>query len=326
MWSLAVNCVLAGAILSSGDQELKAFSASISRQVATISNGFSSTGVGALISPEGLFMAHQSGLPRGPMITGVIAGQSFLLSALAEDKETGMTLLQASPWRRTWGDPIRVGSRPSAKGDHVFVMTIEGLRRSTVSDDQRVGQVRPSLRYVPLAELRLEEKRADVTGAVAFSPSGDLVGILSGSVSGLPAPEAETAKGAGFALSDTRPQYGPGGLEVGFAYGPVLLERVVQGFLSKDRKVLHPSIGVFFRQSSQQGAVLEVVMPRSPAAQAGLIPGDVITSAGGKRIAGPIDLAAFLFDQRVGEVLSLSVKRGQATLEVSVKVGVQGTV
>lgn len=289
----------------------------LDRQLATMSGGFAPTGVAVLIDSKGLFLAHASALPRGA-ITGVVGGREVKMEVIADDRETGLVLLSAALAATGAEFPVRIATSPLAKGERLVVATTEGLKRSVVSDDLRAGQVRPSLRYVPLSEVKMEEGRVNLTGAVAFNLRGELVGVLSG-VSQVPQFVAGQKLGFG-KESDIRPDYGPGGLAVGYCYGPVLIDRVVQGFLSPDRKVRHPSIGVFFRSGTPAGALLETVMPDSPAAKAGLREGDLVVEADGLKVDGPVTLAVILFNQKVGETLALKVRRGiqETTLRVVV--------
>jgi serine protease Do len=69
-----------------------------------------------------------------------------------------------------------------------------------------------------------------------------------------------------------------------------------------------------------QGAVVARVTPGSPAAQAGLQPGDVIVREGARVVHNPFDWAAALLDLRVGAVTRLHVKRGLREFDVDVHI------
>ena len=72
----------------------------------------------------------------------------------------------------------------------------------------------------------------------------------------------------------------------------------------------------------QQTAVIVVdVQPGSPAAQAGLLIGDVVVSLGGVRITAPADVKAVLRPQRVGESVVASVLRGGEPRDLNVTIG-----
>jgi PDZ domain-containing protein len=74
------------------------------------------------------------------------------------------------------------------------------------------------------------------------------------------------------------------------------------------------------------GARIEFVDPESPAAGK-LLPGDVVTSAGGKPVRGPAGLRRAIRESGTARDVPLVVKRGDERVEVSVrpKLGPQGT-
>jgi S1-C subfamily serine protease len=69
--------------------------------------------------------------------------------------------------------------------------------------------------------------------------------------------------------------------------------------------------------------LVEEVLPGSPAAAAGVLVGDLIIEANGQPIKGPVDLAMQLFQQNVGDTITLKLKRAGDEKTVSVKVGSQ---
>jgi S1-C subfamily serine protease len=66
------------------------------------------------------------------------------------------------------------------------------------------------------------------------------------------------------------------------------------------------------------GVKLKTVLPKGPADKAGLKANDVITHVDGKPTKTPMELVAVLKQRRPGQVVKLTVKRGDKTLNVSV--------
>jgi len=122
-----------------------------------------------------------------------------------------------------------------------------------------------------------------------------------------------------------------GSVGIGFAI-PSDMIRTVVADLEKDGKVVRGYVGVEAQQitpgtalamhlKANSGALLAGVQPDSPAAQAGLQPGDVIQAVNGKQIAGPKELAMNVANTHPGEEAHLSVLRDGQAKDVSVKVG-----
>ncbi|MCG9894290.1 MAG: S1C family serine protease, partial [Fimbriimonadaceae bacterium] len=255
--------------------------AQIAPSLATIEG----SGVACLIDERGLFLAHASVLPRSPVFAARLKTGPAALRVISEDSETGLVLLEAIPPFRSPGPPFKLAPRGPIDGQKLILGTAAGPRVGLASAQARIGQLRPSLRYVPLQEVKMEQGPAPLVGSPAFDSQGRLVGMIGALTALPPGPE----------LMPTR-LVGPNDLAVGFAYGPSLLHRVVEGFRSPERIVKHPSIGVFFKFGGVPGATIEAVMPDSPAAKAGIQVGDVVVEADGARIASPVEFAATLFN------------------------------
>jgi serine protease Do len=71
---------------------------------------------------------------------------------------------------------------------------------------------------------------------------------------------------------------------------------------------------------ANQGALIATVQPDSPAAKAGLQPGDVIEQVDGKAVANPRDLAVDIAAVKPGEQVPLSIVRNGETQTVTVSV------
>lgn len=312
----------------------------VQRSVAVASQGGLPTGVGVLVDPSGTFLFQRSGLIGNQPWSIAIGNQMLSVTLVAEDDETGLALVRALQWSSAFGSPVRMAGSGPIKGDRILAVTPRGPRTAQVSEGLIVGQLKPSLRYVPLSEIKLEDLGGQIAGSAAFNGRGELIGMISAlqvensralgpGGSGINiGPVPQTAKAADESLKVLMMEaskFGPGVLTVGYAYGPDLLDRVFTGLSSPGGKVKHPSIGIFFKKAAEGGAALEVVMPDSPAADAGLKVGDIILSAAGAKVDGPVELAVILFNQKVGGTLTLKVKRGQTISEVHVIVGIQAS-
>jgi len=108
-----------------------------------------------------------------------------------------------------------------------------------------------------------------------------------------------------------------GSVGLGFAIPINRAKRVVEDLLAHGA-VRRPWIGVQLRLSESNnprdlltgGVVVRSVAPGSPAARAGLAPGDIIVQSRGRPMHNPYDWEAELLDLRVGETAPLLVRRG----------------
>ncbi len=266
-------------------------------------------GIAVLIGRPGLFLAYEGSLPPGEMLSGFVMGSPVRLRRAALDEVTQTALLEALDPLPRQASVIRIARAQEKAQAVVLSVGPNGPQLAEVARPEVAGLVQPQQRYLPFSEVRLEQaaSRTGPSGAFTFNSRGEVVGLISALVSPAEPPQAGS--------------FAPRGLSVAYALTPPVLQRVVDGFTSPAREVLHPSIGVFFRQAaSGPGVQVESVSSGSPAAEGGLRAGDVIVSANGHPIPGPVDFASFLFERGIGDVLSLEVQRGALRTTVKVKV------
>jgi putative serine protease PepD len=93
--------------------------------------------------------------------------------------------------------------------------------------------------------------------------------------------------------------------------------------LEAGKTVAHPYLGVGLQDASinRQGAQVESVASGSPAAAAGLHTGDLITAANASAVIGPSQLVADLDALKPGDKITLTVRRGSSTLELTPTLG-----
>ncbi len=123
--------------------------------------------------------------------------------------------------------------------------------------------------------------------------------------------------------------YTPSGGSIGLGFAiPINRARRIVDDLLEHGKVRRPWIGEKLltprgnnpRDVVTAGVVLQSVVPGSPAARAGLEAGDEIVAVRGKRVRNVFDWETERLDMRVGDAVSLTIKRGSRERAINVTV------
>ena len=137
--------------------------------------------------------------------------------------------------------------------------------------------------------------------AINFGNSGGPLLDLAGRVIGVNTAINSAGQGIGFAIPSN---YARRVFEQIAAHG-----RVVRGYLGA-------VTGDFIGDGQARGALVEAVLPATPAAAAGLQVGDVIVAFGGRPVAGERDLQFLVGDAAVGAAVTCRVRRGGRDLDL----------
>ncbi|EYR63218.1 hypothetical protein N866_02220 [Actinotalea ferrariae CF5-4] len=145
------------------------------------------------------------------------------------------------------------------------------------------------------------------SGGPLFDAQGRVIGINS-SIASLPNPAGGTS----------------GSIGLGFAIPSTLAERVAAELVA-DGTASHAFLGVALSDGTaevdgadRRGAVVEEVTTGTPAAEAGLRPGDVVVAIDGDPVRGAESLTAFVRERAVGADVELTVARDGGTATVPV--------
>ena len=186
------------------------------------------------------------------------------------------------------GDPFGLGQ--SATSGIVSGLQRQDLRRSGVQNYiQTDASINPGN-----------------SGGALVNLDGELVGINSMIYS----PSGASA-GLGFAI--------PSNLAAEVMRQLIAHGRVVRGSLGVDVQDLSPRVATALGIKASSGALVTNVLPDSPAAKAGLKPGDLVTRINGKPVADAQDLRNAQGLAPLGSTLKLGVDRGGRQLVIDAR-------
>lgn len=283
------------------------------------------SGTGIVLRSSGLVVTNNHVIEWGAsiMVRDVGNGRSYRATVLGTDVTGDLAVLQLHGARRLAtapaasssglrpGQPVvaignadGVDGRPSSAGG-----TIVALHRSMEAFDAVNGSME---RLSGLIETNTALQAGD-SGGPLVDTSGRVIGINTAASSGQSLPKGSNQAFAipiNTALATVR--------QVELGRGTRAIRVGPTAFLG----VVMTSAASVPTAPTPEGAYVIEVTPGSPAAAAGLSPGDVIVAAGGQRISTPSDLTEVLDHQRPGDRIEISWAgpfgaSGQAVVELA---------
>jgi S1-C subfamily serine protease len=259
------------------------------------------SGAGVLIAPEGLVLTIGYLILEADQVEVTTArGRTLPATVVAYDHATGFGLLR--PIGPLDVKPIKLGSSAGVESlDRL--MTVGGAGEDSVT----VATVVSRRRFAGYWEYMIDEAiftsppRPDHSGAALINKDGELVGIGSLFVMDAAVP-GERLPGNMFVPIDL--------------LKPILAEMVRTGQQKGGRR---PWIGVSSLEEDGRIKVLRV-SDDSPAAQAGIAPGDILLAIGGEKLENLPDFYRRLWSSGApGVEVQLKVLHGSEIRDVTIK-------
>ncbi len=290
----------------------------ITTSITTNYWGFQTTsaasGSGFIITQDGYILTNYHVIESADSITvSLYDGTTYDAQLIGYDESNDLAVLKVeaeglSPVIIGDSDNLNVGDSVVAIGNPLGELTFS-LTAGTISAKDREVTLSSSV-TMNLLQTDCAINSGNSGGAL-FNMYGEVIGITNAKYSSSSSSEASIDN-------------------IGFAI-PInsvldIVESIIEkGYISK------PYIGVSVLDVSTQsqfygvpaGAAIAGVVEDSPAAEAGLQEGDIITQVNDTQITSSSDLKSYINASQVGDILTLSVYRQGNTLELTVTVGEQ---
>jgi len=284
----------------------------VSGELAPLTKKFApraaSLGSGFIISPSGIVVTNNHVIDNADSIAVTLSdGREFKASVRGVDRETDIAVLQLdAPGVRfpsvAFGDSskARVGDwviaigNPFGLGGTVTVGIVSARNRNIDAGN-----------FDDFIQTDAAINRGN-SGGPLFDMSGKVVGINTAIYS-----QTGGSVGVGFAVPSE--------------LADIVVEQLLQygetrrGWLGVSIDEMTPKLAAELGLDRPRGAVVSTVRPSSPAALAGVLPGDVILAFNRKPVNSVRDLTRAVAETPVGTTASLSILRAKKPMQLAVK-------
>ncbi len=260
-------------------------------------------GAGVILTTDGLILTNRHVVQSATGIRVVIAGGRTLAAReLGQDPDTDLAVLKVDATDLPTvplGDPriLRAGDVALAIGNPYGIG--QSVTQGIVS---AIG--RSELGLTPIEDFIQTDAAINPgnSGGALINEHGELIGINTAIYS-----ETGTADGIGFAI--------PSDLAVAVAFTIAERGQVPRGWIGLRGRSVTPELAATFGLRAAAGILVSSTLPDSPAAQAGLRPGDVVTRVDEHPVQTPRDLLDAIAGVGPDQTVSLEVWRGSERLE-----------
>lgn len=267
-----------------------------------------SLGSGVIVSPQGYVLTNNHVISGAQEIQVALRDERHAAAKLVgSDPETDLALLKIDLDQLpviTFGqsDKIRTGDvvlaigNPFGVGQTVTSGIVSATGRTQLGISTYENFIQTDAAINP-----------GNSGGALVNVHGQLIGINTAIFSG-----SGGSQGIGFAI--------PSALATTVLEQIVQHGQVVRGWLGVATQDLTPELAESFGLRNAEGALVSGVLPKSPAAQAGVQPGDVIVDVDGKKIHNAQSMLNVIAQYRPGQELKLHLLRNGRDVRLTSRV------
>jgi serine protease DegS len=266
-------------------------------------------GSGVILSADGLILTNRHVIKEAERIRVILAdGRRIQVAVLGVDAETDLAVLKADATdlpAAPIGDPkaLRVGDLTLAIGNPYGMG--QTVTQGIVSATGRAGLGITSIENFIQTDAAINPGNS---GGALVNTRGELIGINTAIYS-----DSGISGGIGFAI--------PSDLALKVARTIAARGRVKRGWIGMNGRSVTPELAEDFGLRAPQGVLVSSTLKDSPAEQAGLRPGDVVTRVGDREVSTVQELLDAIAGTGPNRPLSLEVWRGSERLETSTVTG-----
>ncbi|WIY81465.1 trypsin-like peptidase domain-containing protein [Propionimicrobium sp. PCR01-08-3] len=303
----------------------EAASKAVASVTVTSQNGAESLGSGVVIDTAGHIVTNNhvvSGVGTGASIIVTLDDVAYQATVVGTDAATDLAVLQladppadlsvmsfADSSALQVGDEVMAIGNPLGLDNTATTGIISALNRpvttEATTDNSPVSHTSSSDVVVTAAIQTNAAINPGNSGGALINSSGELIGITS-SIASLSSGESSSSES--------------GSIGLGFAIPANQVSNVVDQLISSGT-AQHPQIGISAQDvtgTGQLGAQVTNVTSGSPADQAGIRSGDLITAVDGNAVTSAESLVALVRATQVGQEITVTVERDGQSSDLTV--------
>jgi S1-C subfamily serine protease len=286
--------------------------------------GILGTGSGVIYTADGYIITNnhvvtgQDGNAVAALQVTLVTGVNLPATIVGRDPTTDLAVIKVTPPNGNLPPATFVAALP-AQGDYAIAIGSPlGFENSvTLGIVSGLGRSLGATGTEGLALSNLIQTDAPISPG----NSGGALGNASGQVIGINAaylPPGQTgAVSLGFAI--------PAATATSVAEQLIKNGKVVHGYLGVGTVAITPELAQQYNLAASSGLLVAEVPAGTPAAQAGLQQGDIITKVDGQPVAAWSDLAVYIRDKAPGDKVQLTVLRNGAESTITATLGERPT-